>query len=651
MRLAVLGLALAGVLWRCANPVTLQGGPRDSLPPRIVKMQPEWGTTNFTAKKVYIEFNEYVKLKDQQKEFFASPFMKNNPVVSLKGRGVEVVIKDTLPPNTTYALDFGGAIQDNNEGNPLNGFRFVFSTGPEIDSLLMSGYAVDGYTKDSVAGAFIFFYEAAKDTVPDTDGLDSLLFRRKPDAVARCTPNGLFIAQNLKGVDYRMYAVDDKNGNRQYDPGDDRVAFADSLCNPLTCGDFSIRFDTSRKYYVAEPQTYFRLFTDKKFKRQLLSKQQRPTQNRAELLFGAPYPEISSLTLDDIDSTHIIRDYSSMRDTLTLWLDAPPETLPDTVRGSITYLKHDSTNRLQPVTEKIALFWKAFEKKKKEKDEDDEKSLNPFKLTVDAASTLNPEKHIPITFEYPLRTIDSTAISLIRLADNKRYRVRHSVVRDTVNIRRWTIRAPWGVDQKYQLEIPAGAFENIRGERNDTLRSEFTVASPEKYGSISITVKGKNPESEYILQLTAQNGSLLQERRHAREGLHVFRYLDPGSLRIRVVEDVNANGRWDDGDLLRHLQPERVEIYFPEAGKDEIPVKANWEMEYTIDMAQLFAPVTIEAVREQLRAREQQRLVNIAKQREKGRQQRAPSGGGMMGGSGGMGGAGGGMPGIPGLGR
>jgi len=632
LKLLVGAMFAVGLLDRCANSVVLQGGPRDTLPPRVVSMKPPWGATNFKDKRITIMFDEYIQLKDQQKEFFTSPLMGKPPVLSIRGRGVQIDLKDTLRPNTTYALDFGGAIADNNEGNVLQGFRYVFSTGDYIDSLMMSGYTVDGYTKDSIPGTFIFLYEASKDTLsPD---YDSLLLLRKPDAVARAKNNGIFIGQNLKPVPYRAYAIDDKNNNQQYDPGDDRVGFLDSLVNPAELGEFNIWFDTSRKYFTADPQTYFRLFTDQKFMRQFLSKKDRPTQSRIELIFNAPRPQINSLTLEGIDSTNIIRDFSRQRDTLELWLSVPPADLPDTIKGSITYLKHDSLNVLQPVTEKLALFWKSFEKKKKDKDKDEEeKPVNPFKVTVEATGSVNPEKNIPMVFEYPLKSIDSTAISLIRVADDRKFRVRFSMAQDTANMRRWTIKAPWTAGQKYHLEIPSGVFENIRGESNDTLKAEFTVISPDDYATIVLNITGKTPDSQYVLQLLDQSGRVVQERPHARTGKYTFQYVDPGTVRIRVVEDMNSNGKWDDGNLIQRRQPERVEIYAPEPGKEDIPTKANWEVSYNIDMAKLFAPVRIEDIVAQLRAREQQRIINMikAQQERKLHPGRTPMTGGSTG--------------------
>lgn len=138
LRAAVLLLFVSAFLSRCASMMTPTGGPRDSLPPVIVNMTPDNFSTNrplVNHEKIYIEFDEFVQLKDQQKEFFTSPQMKKKPLVSLRGRGVVIQLRDTLEANTTYALNFGSAIRDNNEGNPLYSMRYVFSTGPEIDSM------------------------------------------------------------------------------------------------------------------------------------------------------------------------------------------------------------------------------------------------------------------------------------------------------------------------------------------------------------------------------------------------------------------------------------------------------------------------------------------------------------------------------------
>ena len=143
LRSGVLLLFATAFLSRCASMMTPTGGPIDTLPPVIVAMTPDNFTTGYPTiphgQKIYVEFDEYIQLKDQQKEFFTSPQMKKKPRLSIRGKGLLIQVRDTLLPNTTYALNFGSAVRDNNEGNPLYSMRYVFSTGDEIDSMIVSG--------------------------------------------------------------------------------------------------------------------------------------------------------------------------------------------------------------------------------------------------------------------------------------------------------------------------------------------------------------------------------------------------------------------------------------------------------------------------------------------------------------------------------
>ena len=163
------------MLFRSGSP---NGGPKDTLPPKILSLQPQDYTINFQGKdkKIYIDFNEYVQIKDQQKELYTSPAMKKKPTLTMRGRSLVVEIKDdSLLENTTYAIEFGSSIADNNEGNPLHGLRYVFSTGSEIDSMVMSGYTESSDKADSLGRTFIYFFEA--DSVEQPDKWDSTLFK------------------------------------------------------------------------------------------------------------------------------------------------------------------------------------------------------------------------------------------------------------------------------------------------------------------------------------------------------------------------------------------------------------------------------------------------------------------------------------------
>ncbi len=613
IRLLLASVFIPGLLWRCANQMAPQGGPRDSLPPRVAVMSPKYGATNFSGKRIAIEFDEFIQIKDQQKEFFTSPLMEKSPSISLRGRGIQIDLRDTLLPNQTYALNFCNAIRDNNESNILSGFRYVFSTGGAIDSMLMSGYAADAYTRDSVPGAFIFFYPAETDSIP---GYDSLMFR-SPAAVARATPRGIFIAENLKPVPYRVYALDDRNGSKKYEPGMDKVAFLDSVFNPASMPGFSIRYDTLRKYNVADPQLYFRLFMDEGFRRQYLSRQARPEQHQIILSFAAKYPQIESVRFHGLDSSRIMTQYlKPTRDSICYWLDIPSEELPDTIRGEVTFMKHDSLNRLQSVTDKLVLGWRSFEPKKKDKDKNDTlPPPNPFAYRVDASATLNPFKNIPLSFTYPLASIDSASVSLTRVeSEEKKYRARFRFRRDTADMRNWILSSAWVAGAKYELVIPAGALKNIAGQANDTLKASFTVATAEKYASLELDILGKTPESKYIIELLPQSGNnVIRAITGVRTGKLEIPFLDPGVVRIRITEDVNGNGKWDSGSLIARQQPERAEIYTMPEGGTEITTKENWTLDFKIDMNEIFAPVTMQSVMEQIGSEEAARLQRIMK--------------------------------------
>lgn len=630
---------LCAALVRCANTMVPQGGPKDSIPPKVVNMTPAIGSRNFNDKKIFIEFDEYVQIKDQSKEFFTSPFMKKKPVVTTRGRGIQISIQDTLLENQTYALNFGSSIRDNNEGNILYGLRYVFSTGSAIDSMFMSGYAVDARTEDSLGKTFIYFYDAALDTIPE---YDSLLFKMQPSAVARAENNGIFVAQNLKPIPYKMYAVYDQNGNQSYDPGVDKVGFLDTLCNPADLSGFAYWFDTMRKYPNAEPQTFFRLFTDKQFKRQNLTAQERPGKHQAVFRFGAPYPDIVSLVFDSIPSDSVIIEYQTRgKDTLSLWFACRPESIPDTIKGTMVYFKHDSINNLVLDTVKLRLGWKYFESKeetkRREAEEKERKRAeeageeyvpepqpNPFRFKVDASAEINPEKNIPIEFAMPLVRMDSSRISLVRILEGEQTEPMPFAIRqDTANMRKWTISAPWKEDEKYRLLIPAGVFVNVASQSNDTLRAEFSIIKAEKYSTIVASVKGKTPESKYILQLIdATNNKILKTQKDIVTGRYEFRYMPEGAVRVRITEDLNGNGEWDSGDLIARRQPERVSMYVSEQGEQNIPTKANWEMDVDLDMNRIFAPETIQSVIDRIEQQDMMLARSIIERRaEKAKQE------------------------------
>lgn len=631
----------AAVFSRCANQVAPQGGPRDSLPPVVRAITPV-GERNVKPSRVFITTDEYVQLKDLAKELYTSPPMKTKPSVVIRGRGVRIDIKDTLAENQTYSINFGNAIRDNNEGNPLSGFRYVFSTGPALDSLIMTGYAADAERGDSVSRAYVFFYDAKADSMPD---YDSILLKHRPLAVGRTEGNGIFIAQNLKDMDYRAYALLDNNNNLKYDAGTDKVGFLDSVVNPAAMGEITMWLDEYRRYPTADPQTYFRMFAEPVKRRQNLTASERPGRHQAILRFAASHPRIDSLSFEGIDDDSVMREYMTAgRDTVSLWFNVPAASLPDTLKGSISYLKTDSLGNDVPTTQPLRLAWRYVETKEEQREREKQEKertraeergeeytepekSNPFRFKVDAGSKVNPEKGIPIEFDLPLASLDSARIRLLAApaegegagkganagaggGEGKAasVSVEFSVARDTVNIRRWVISAPWEEGRSYSLTIPQGVFENIAGERNDSLGAGFTIDRRNEFASISLAVRGGEPETAYIVQLVDAKGKIIREITGVKDGGYTFHYIAETEVQLRVIRDGNGNGRWDSGSLVERRQPERTQFWLGASGDKVIRTPKGAEVDVDMDMAALFAPISIDRVMNELRRAEEARV-------------------------------------------
>ncbi len=662
LSLVVVAMFLLSLMTRCANIGSPSGGPKDSLPPVIINMSPDNFMTNadVNLKRVVIEFDEFVQIKDQQKHFYTSPAMKYKPQLQIRGRGVVVTLRDTLEENTTYSLNFGSAIQDNNEGNPLHTMRYVFSTGSEIDSMIVSGYTEDSFKSDSVSRTFILFYPV--DSL-DRDAIfangDSTIFNSTPTSIARAESNGIFLAQNLKPIPYRIYAYEDSNDNQQYDPGVDRVGFVSGEHNPLQMEEFSIWLDTLRKYVVAEPQLHFRMFIDETFKRQVLTNNSRPTQNKVLLSFGAPNPEIESIVFDSIAQERIIVEYlSANRDSMAIWIrtGAQDNTIPDTLRGRVVYNRHDSLNNLVSHSQDLRLLWRNVEsreeeanRRKLERDkaraEADGKEWiapdvpNPFKVSFSTSKDLNPLKSVDLKLDYPVERFDVGNVELLKITEkeaeyeSERFKrvqeskdslalaqyipylgkpISFTIERDTMNLLLWRLSSDeWGeFGDTFTLNIPENSIENIVSQRNDEITNTFSLLDPSQFATIRIAISANaRVTSKYIVELMNENGTNVIERKVGVDAGEVtFHYVPAGNVTVRITQDLNNNGIWDSGNIIEQRQPERSQFIVSSSGERVISTRKNWEVALNVDPASLFKIESAKELAERLAEDERRRI-------------------------------------------
>ncbi|WP_207514765.1 Ig-like domain-containing protein [Longitalea luteola] len=209
----------------CANIVPPMGGPRDSLPPRLTKVNPHDSAINFSGKKIVFEFDEFVQVENAQENLLVSPVPKINPIVDAKLRTVTVTVKDTLQPNTTYSIDFGNAIKDINEGNVLKNFTYLFSTGETLDSLSLAGKVIIAESGKTDSTLIVMLHSS-------TD--DSAVIKEKPRYIARVDKDGNFTFSNLPSGSFAMFALKDEGGQRRYLSNSQLFAFADERVSPST---------------------------------------------------------------------------------------------------------------------------------------------------------------------------------------------------------------------------------------------------------------------------------------------------------------------------------------------------------------------------------------------------------------------------------
>jgi uncharacterized protein (DUF2141 family) len=203
----------------CANIVPPSGGPRDSLPPKLLKASPENGTTNFRGKNIVLQFDEFVDMAELQKNLLFMPTFNAEPRIEVRLRTVTLTIKDSLEPNTTYSFNFGDAIRDINEGNVLHNFTYRFSTGAVLDTLKLEGKVILAETGKIDSTLSVFLYRNQN---------DSAVMKERPRYITRLDRDGHFSFENLPAGSYSIYALKDASGTKRYLDKSQLFAFADS---------------------------------------------------------------------------------------------------------------------------------------------------------------------------------------------------------------------------------------------------------------------------------------------------------------------------------------------------------------------------------------------------------------------------------------
>ena len=570
----------------CANTTTPPtGGPKDTIPPVITEIFPAMGQTEVPVHKteLRIMFNEYVTVKDP-KSLFLSPPLEKAPKFKLKGKGVVVYFESDLDSNKTYTLDLTNAIADNNEGNMFPGFTLVFSTGSVIDTMMVTGIVQDCNSLKPLKGATVMLYK---------DQADSAVFLRRPDAAVKTDEWGFFCLRNIQDTVYRVYAIIDENNNNMYDPETEKIAFIDTLFQPVRYVIDSLpelqKYDMKDTLHCLARTTEVELniFREKPSK-QMIVNRERVGECTAYITFMAPYAQIDSIWIRDVAAENLITQFNIMQDSLEIWVN-DPRPQPDTLFLNVRYMKTDSLGMLNPFTEELKLLKpKKSPGKSSTRDIKKEDTLAVF--TLEAKPETVEQYGFTIEFAYPL--VESAFDSLVFRSINPRQQEtfgKYTVLQDSLNLRKYIITPTEKLQPGYEyfLKVPHRKFRDINGFYNDSSEVKVTLPNDDKLSTLYLGLS--NVHNKYIVDLLNEKRDKVL-RQYIVEGDQtlIFPYLKAGKYSIRITEDLNRNGIVDTGILLERKQPEKVRFYKLEDGTFLIDIPEMMEIEQSLDVQAMF---------------------------------------------------------------
>lgn len=522
------------ILTSCAKRGSITGGLKDTLAPILINSFPKNYSTNFKTKEIKLTFDEYIKLKDMNKQLIISPPMKYDPAIlpTNVSKYISIKLLDTLQENTTYSFNFGQSITDNNEGNPLNQFKYVFSTGSFIDSLSIGGTVKDAYSKDVESFVSIMLYDV------NDKFKDSVVYKENPRYITNTLDSlKTFKLENLKAGKYLLVAMKDYDSNNKFSSKKDKIGF--------------------HKEFITIPgDTVYEL---KLFKEKQAFKTTRPFQvskNRLVLPYEGVAKNTKITIKNGTEELQTIITKFPKKDSLQIWYKP---------------LKVDSLS--------VAVSQEKYNKNYTIKVKDQKKdSLN---ITSIQSGTLHLNERFTLTSSTPLNKFDNSKMKLITKDSTV---VAFKTEYDEFNQELFFDfkKVP---QERYTFQILPGALTDYLEQSNDTLNYSFSTKDLADYGNLKVNLQNAK-QFPVIVELTNEKGEVLTSQYAENSTSKIeFNLIEPALLWLRAIYDDNKNKEWDSGNYLEKRQAEEI-IYLSKA----IDVRANWDVDQVFDLSIPYTP-------------------------------------------------------------
>jgi uncharacterized protein (DUF2141 family) len=630
----------------CASIGSPDGGIYDEIPPKVISSSPADRSISVSARKMQIRFDEYIKLENANEKVIVSPPQLEPANIRAEGKSVKITLYDSLQENTTYTIDFGDAIVDNNEGNPMGNYTYSFSTGTEIDTMEVSGAVLNAQDLEPVKGMLVGLYPL------DSLFSDSILSTKPFARVSRTNGSGRFSIKGVKPGKYRAFALEDKDGDFLFSQKSERIAILQDTFT--TSCKWDLRMDTiwrdSTHYDSICAVPYVHYYPDdlvlnvflEEGQDQHLLKLERPDPDILRLFFTAPADTLPIIRGLNFDEKCLVADASLRYDTITYWItDTAFTHREDTMKFELTFMETDSLGVLQPHTEiheeVPKQTWQKIQKDKQKQIQDWKKQLekrmkkskeplppeeNPYEkvfleLAAKPGGNIDPNQNIHYVAKQPIASADTTKMHLYVKEDTNWLPEPFLFLPDR-DVKSYTLYAEWEQKRQYRFTIDSAAVVGVMGEKIKAIKNEFTVRSEDDYGSLFVHVMLPDT-TRIIVQLLNRSDKCVAEVVAGSDGRADFFFLKPGDYYMRCYVDNDYDKEWDTGKYADARQPEMV-FYFPKP----IRIKAKWDVE------QDWAPLEIPRLTQkpiEITKQKPDKEKNI-KQRNKEREQQKMQGGG-----------------------
>jgi len=520
------GIIVWMLLAACAQVRDITGGDKDETAPKLLAADPPNLSTGFRGQRIVLQFDERIQLDRVRDRLLISPPLSKPPTVRVTGaKNVTIDLESPLAENTTYTFGIGEVVKDLSEGNLAAGITYVVSTGEVLDSMEVRGRVVNAFSGAPEKEALVTLY-AADDT--------STIRTGRPSYATRSDTEGRFTMRYLRTGRYSLHALRDKNANYRYDLPNEEVAFLDSMV-VLAPGDTVLHEHTLRLFVAVSPV-------------QAIRETRVIADGALRLVLARPAQKVAVRDVARVGGVlNWTAEWSAKRDTVLLW---PSDT---TALGQGRYELSLDTAIMDTIR------YRRVERM-------------PFALGVRAAVRERAtEAIVELRAERPVSSVDT---SLIRV-ERDSLPIPFSIQRDTTNARLLQLRTDLPPGGSASLIMLPKALQDIYGGHNDSLRIGLGRAAEQSTGTLRIRLdeRVERVATVIVQLLDAQGRTVRESKLPVGERAVAWERLSPGNHTIRMIFDLNDNGRWDTGDLAKGLQPEPVMAH-----GETINVRAAWDL-------------------------------------------------------------------------